>query len=156
MTISPWKQMPGPEFYLGPTEEIDLSGSAVTLPIVPANAYPISFGNSQTSVTLVVTKLLIMYTEATPGSTDATYNFLVRLGTNANSSACHDYTIPASKSVGDVDIIEAADFSADARLFNSVNWLQIYCPGGASGAGKVRVGVMVSQDYRKWSGYDGT
>lgn len=150
---SEWRITPEQDWQVICPVEIDFSGAAVTVPLWCINAMPLAFGNSSSTVRAIIKSMFVMYTEAPPAAPDASYNFLLRIGTNANSSAVHDFTIPAGRAVGDVDVIDQADFSAEPRVFNSTEWVQLYCPGGASGLGKAYVGVRLSQDYRTWRGF---
>jgi len=133
--------------------EFDLSGAAINVPFWPIQAYPLAFGNAHPSTILVVKKIIVIYTEATPGSTDATYDNIIQVGHEDNSIAVHTYTIPASKAIGDADIIDQADFNAEPRLYNTQESIQIRSGGSASGTGQVRVGLLLSNDYRQWTDY---
>ena len=152
MTISPWTFTPEGDVTIWCPEEFDLSGSDISIPIIVNQELLELWGNNNTA-SLVIKKWFIAYTEATPGSTDATYDFLMRLGTNANASQHHDYTIPANKAVGDVDYIDGSAFAGEDRIFNTVNWTQIRCIGGASGAGRVRAGIIVTADGTQWRNF---
>lgn len=142
--------MPGPDFQVWCPEEFDLSGSAVSVPVWGISGMPQAWGNFNSGFVGVVKKVMVAYTEATPGSTDATYDNIISIGDNSNESQTTDYTIPASKSIGDIDVIDQASFAAEPRINGTRNYVQIKCQGGASGSGKVRVGLLVSQNFREW------
>ena len=153
MTTSPWTFTPEGNAIIWCPEELDLSAADTGgIPIVASKDLPPLWGNANTA-SLIIVKWFIAYTEATPGSTDASYDFILRLGTNTNASQHHDFTVPANRAVGDVDIIDGADFAAEDRIFNSVNWTQIRCFGGASGSGRVRTGIEVTADGTKWKNF---
>lgn len=152
MATSEWLVPAGPDFQIHCPQQMDLSSGVITTPVYISKDQIPCYGNINENVVLIVKEMHIMYIEATPGTTDATYDFLISLGTNTSPSAMHDYTIPAGRSAGDVDIISQDDFSAESRLFKSggVNWMQVRLNGGASGSGIVRVSLLVSQHYSEW------
>lgn len=152
MPISPWKYAPFRDHQIICPVEFDFSGADTSIPFFTPDAMPQIFGNDSSTTVAVVKKLFIMYTEATPGSGSG-YTNIIRLGTDTNSSAAHDFTPPFNKAAGDVDVIDQSDFSAEPRVFNSTNWLQIRCVGGASSTGKAYVGAVLSFDIRDWTGY---
>ena len=159
MSTSEWTTPPGPDIEIWCPEEFDLSGGAVTVPVFSTKGLPQAWGNSPLligSVVGIVKQIMVVYTEATAG-TDATYDDIILVGTDTNAVAFHSYTIPASQAIDVTGIILQADFSGDGRLFdfptNAVSSLKIATTGGASGAGKVRVGVLFTQDGSQWSSF---
>lgn len=153
MSISPWDFKPEVDFQVWLSDEIDLSAGASETPVYSTANLSKIWSNSVGTTRILVKELLIMYTEATPGVTDATYDNIIQIGTDTSDVAVTLFTIPPSKSIGDVDIFDQADFTANARIF-ATNWIQIKSAGGASGAGKVRIGLTLSQDYTQWFDFD--
>ena len=147
-----WRDRPPEAIQVWSPEEYDLSGGVIVTPIWDISSLPASWGNrlSGGNTVLIIKKIIVLYTEAT--SADTPVSSGLRIGTNVNLNAVHGFNSEINKNVGDTLIIDQADFNAEARIDSAVNWVQIRSSGGKTGAGTVRIGLIISQDYSEWFG----
>ncbi len=151
MTTSPWKEKPSPNFQIWCPVEFDLAGAAATFPIIAPKAFPLMWGNRDSETfSLLVKEILIAYTLGTTG----THTNHLRIGSTASPTLNHTYTIPASKSIGDLDQIDQSVFTGDPRIVGTTNTLQVSILGTTGGTGKFYVGVLVSQRADEWFSFD--
>jgi hypothetical protein len=147
-TVSQWEEKPQ-EFQVWCPHEFDISASAVSVPFFAvSNLRPI-WGNRQTTTKIVIKEVLVAYTEAT----DASNAGQVRVGNDANATQYNSYTTPSGKSIGDVDVIDQADFDVGPLVVDPAKWLQVR-GGGGTGTGQYRVGLTLTYDYTDYYDFD--
>lgn len=126
--------------------EFDLCGVNILIPFYVPHQLPVVWGNTKSTLIMIVTKIFIVYTEATDASAPVTNQ--IRIGTETGSNDYYaDFTPRANAAQWDVDTILPSSFNSQG-VYNDGNHevMLIRSVGGKAGTGKVMISVELSRN----------
>lgn len=149
MGENPWDYRPRQKQMFMCPAEFDLTASSGQIAYLPIGYLDQCWGNSTASICAIITRMVLLYTEACDGVGTGSN---IRLGHNGSTYGHTTYENQV-QSLGDV-VEVSQDGIDEPRVFLVNNFIGFTVMGtGSQTTGKVRMGVELSFDITDWKDF---